>query len=67
MPIGTVKWFNPTKGYGFISPEKGSSDVFVHTSEAEKSGYFNLEKGQKLSYDIARNNGKTGAVNLQKI
>jgi len=66
MPIGTVKWFNPTKGYGFIQPDDGSKDVFVHISAVERSGIGNLQEGQKLSFDIERGQqGKTSAVNLK--
>jgi cold shock protein len=68
MAIGTVKWFNPTKGYGFIQPEDGSKDVFVHISAVERSGIGNLREGQKLSYDIERGQqGKTSAVNLKAV
>ena len=59
MTIGTVKWFNPTKGYGFIQPEDGSQDVFVHISAVERSGIGNLHEGQKVSFDLeARRSGK---------
>ena len=68
MPIGTVKWFNPAKGYGFIQPEDGSKDVFVHISAVERSGIGNLREGQKLSFDIERGQqGKTSAVNLKSV
>ena len=52
MPIGTVKWFNATKGYGFIQPDGGGKDVFVHISAVERSGIGNLHEGQKVSFDI---------------
>ena len=52
MAIGTVKWFNPTKGYGFIQPEDGSKDVFVHISAVERAGMNSLNEGQKVSYDV---------------
>jgi len=66
MSIGTVKWFNATKGYGFIQPDDGSKDVFVHISAVEQSGIGNLQEGQKLSFDLERGQqGKTSAVNLQ--
>jgi cold shock protein len=66
MSIGTVKWFNPTKGYGFIQPEDGTKDVFVHISAVERAGLSNLQEGQKLSFDLERGQqGKTSAVNLQ--
>ncbi len=67
MATGTVKWFNPTKGYGFIAPDSGGNDVFVHISAVEKSGLFQLNEGQKISYEIATNNGKQSAVNLQLV
>lgn len=67
MAIGIVKWFNPQKGYGFIQPEDGSKDVFVHISAVERSGIGNLREGQKLSYDIERGQqGRTSAVNLRQ-
>jgi cold shock protein len=66
MSIGTVKWFNPTKGYGFIQPDDGSKDVFVHISAVEQSGIGNLQEGQKLSFDVERGQqGKVSAVNLK--
>jgi CspA family cold shock protein len=67
MAIGTVKWFNPQKGYGFIQPEDGSKDVFVHISAVERSGIGNLREGQKLSFDIERGQqGRVSAVNLRQ-
>jgi CspA family cold shock protein len=66
MATGTVKWFNTQKGYGFIQPDDGSRDVFVHISAVEQSGIGNLNEGQKLSYELERGNqGKTSAVNLK--
>jgi len=66
MSIGTVKWFNPTKGFGFIQPEDGTKDVFVHISAVERSGLGNLQEGQKISFDLERGQqGKVSAVNLQ--
>lgn len=66
MSIGTVKWFNSQKGYGFIQPEDGSKDVFVHVSAVERSGMGNLIEGQRVSFELERGNqGKTSAVNLQ--
>jgi CspA family cold shock protein len=66
MSVGTVKWFNATKGFGFIQPEDGSKDVFVHISAVERAGLSNLQEGQKLSFDLERGQqGKVSAVNLQ--
>ena len=66
MSVGTVKWFNSTKGYGFIEPEDGGADVFVHITAVQASGMDGLEEGQKLSFDLEEaRNGKTNAVNLQ--
>ena len=67
MSVGTVKWFNSTKGYGFIEPEDGGADVFVHITAVQASGMDGLEEGQKVSFDLEEaKNGKTNAVNLQK-
>lgn len=66
MPLGTVKWFNSQKGYGFIQPEEGGPDVFVHISAVERAGLTSLRDGQKLSYETERGrNGKIAAVNLR--
>ena len=66
MAVGTVKWFNAQKGYGFIQPDDGSKDVFVHVSAVESSGIGNLQEGQKLSYELERGQqGKISAVSLQ--
>jgi len=65
MAIGTVKWFNPAKGYGFIEPENGDKDVFVHVSAVEQAGMGTLTEGQKVSYDVVSERGKTAAGNLQ--
>lgn len=67
MSTGTVKWFNETKGYGFITPDAGGSDVFVHISAVERSGLRGLNEGQKVSYDLEpdRKTGKSSAVNLK--
>jgi cold shock protein len=62
---GTVKWFNPTKGYGFIQPDGGGRDVFVHISAVEKAGYTTLAEGAKVSFDIVSNRGKESAENLK--
>ena len=67
MSIGTVKWFNAQKGYGFIQPEDGSKDVFVHASAVERSGLGSLHEGQKLSFEVQRGQqGKNSAVNLRQ-
>jgi cold shock protein len=65
MANGIVKWFNPTKGYGFIQPEEGGSDVFVHISALERAGVSTLNEGQRVSYELASNKGKTSAANLK--
>lgn len=65
MSNGTVKWFNATKGYGFIQPEDGAQDVFVHISALQNSGISDLQDGQKVTYEVETGkNGKTSAVNL---
>lgn len=65
MATGTVKWFNPTKGFGFIEPSDGSSDAFVHISAVERAGLRTLTEGQKVSYDLQPGqNGKSAAENL---
>lgn len=65
MANGTVKWFNPTKGYGFIAPETGGPDVFVHISALERAGVSTLNDGQRVSYELEENRGKSSAVNLK--
>lgn len=65
MANGTVKWFNTTKGYGFIAPEDGSKDVFVHISALEKAGLRQLNDGQKVSYELETNKGKTSAISIK--
>lgn len=65
MATGSVKWFNATKGYGFIEPEGGGSDAFVHISAVEKAGLSNLREGQRLQYDLVEGrNGKSAAENI---
>ena len=65
MPRGTVKWFNPTKGYGFIATDTGGKDVFVHISAVQKAGLRSLSEGQKVGFEIEQQqNGRTAAVNL---
>ena len=66
MATGTVKWFNPTKGFGFIVPDEGGSDVFVHISAVEEAGLKTLEEGQKLEYELIENRGKQAAGNLKE-
>jgi CspA family cold shock protein len=65
MATGTVKWFNATKGYGFIQPETGGKDVFVHISAVERAGLNGLNEGQKVSYEVATERGRSAAVNLK--
>lgn len=69
MPTGTVKWFNGTKGFGFITPDNGGADVFVHISAVERAGLSALAEGQKVSFDEERDprKGKTAAVNLKAV
>ena len=68
MPIGTVKFFNASKGYGFISPEDGGQDAFVHITAGERAGMQTLNQDQKVSYDLEEDQrGKTKAVNLQPV
>jgi CspA family cold shock protein len=67
MKTGSVKWFNPSKGYGFISPDGGGKDIFVHISALETSGIKNLSENQKVSYDEARNKDKISAANIKLI
>jgi CspA family cold shock protein len=67
MPNGTVKWFNTTKGYGFIQPEDGGKDVFVHISAVERAGLRGLNEGQAVSYELKDERGKTAAVDLKEI
>ena len=66
MPLGTVKWFNPTKGFGFIQPDNGGPDVFVHISAVQQAGMSHLHDGQKVSFDLEKGRqGKTSAVNIK--
>jgi CspA family cold shock protein len=65
VPTGTVKWFNPTKGYGFIQPQGGGKDVFVHISAVQRAGLTSLNEGQQVEYEIVSNRGKEAAENLK--
>jgi CspA family cold shock protein len=66
MASGTVKWFNTTKGYGFIQPDEGGADVFVHISAVQKAGLQSLREGQKISFETEKGrNGKVAAINLR--
>ena len=65
--IGTVKWFNSTKGYGFVSPDNGEKDVFIHKSAVEAAGLSNLDENQKMEFEIEENQGKTSAINIKLI
>lgn len=66
MSTGTVKWFNMQKGYGFIAPENGGVDVFVHITAVEKAGFRTLNENEKIAYDLLSEKGKTSAENLRK-
>lgn len=65
MTTGIVKWFNPTKGFGFIQPENGGSDVFVHISALQEAKLSTLNEGQRVSYELSTNKGKTSAVDIK--
>ncbi len=65
MPTGTVKWFNAQKGFGFIQPEGGGKDVFVHITAVQAAGLQGLDEGQKVSYEVVRDRGKEAAANLR--
>ena len=65
MAVGTVKWFNATKGYGFIMPQDGGKDVFVHITAVQAAGLNGLNDGQKVSYEVTKERGKDAAINLQ--
>jgi len=67
MAIGTVKWFNTTKGFGFIQPEGGSKDVFVHISAVQSAGMDTLNEGQRVSFDVLTERGKQAAGNLKSV
>lgn len=65
MATGKVKWFNPTKGYGFVEPEDGSKDVFIHISEVQKAGLETLREDDRVEYEIENNRGKSAAVDIK--
>lgn len=65
MQQGTVKWFNKTKGFGFIEQESGGPDVFVHISEVEQAGFSDLNEGQRISFDVEDNRGKLAAIKIK--
>ena len=67
MTTGTVKWFNATKGFGFIQPEDGGKDVFVHISAVERAGLRGLNEGQQVSFELQNERGRTAAVNLKPL
>jgi len=67
MATGTVKWFNGQKGYGFIQPDDGGKDVFVHISAVERAGLSGLDEGQKVSFDVVTERGRSNAGNLQAV
>lgn len=67
MAQGTVKWFNPTKGFGFIQPEQGGEDIFVHITALERAGLRDLNDGQRVSFDLEDNRGRTAAANLKLV
>jgi len=66
MATGTVKWFNPSKGFGFIEPEDGGKDIFVHISAVEQAGLRSLNEGQKIEFDVKEEKGKESACNLKE-
>jgi cold shock protein len=68
MPLGTVKWFNPTKGYGFIQPDSGGKDVFVHISAVQRAGLESLDEGQRLEFQVVPGrDGRTSADNIKPV
>lgn len=67
MATGTVKWFNSQKGFGFIQPDDGGKDVFVHVTAVERAGMRQLDEGQKVSYEISMDRGKAAAANLKAL
>ena len=67
MSKGKIKWFNPTKGYGFIENSEGGKDIFLHISALEQAGIDSLEEGQEVSFEIGENKGKENAINIKKV
>jgi len=67
MATGTVKWFNTTKGFGFIAPQDGGNDVFVHITAVQAAGLRGLDEGQKVTYDVEMERGKAAAINLKAV
>ena len=67
MPTRKIKWFNPTKGYGFIENDEGGKDVFLHISALEEAGIDTLQEGQAISFEIGENKGKENAINIKKL
>ena len=67
MPTGKIKWFNPTKGYGFIEKDDGGKDVFLHISALEAAGIDNLQEGEAISFEIGENRGKENAIDIKKV
>ena len=67
MSNGKIKWFNPTKGYGFIENDEGGKDIFLHVSSLEQAGIDTLEEGEAVSFEIGENRGKENAINITKI
>ena len=67
MTTGKIKWFNPTKGYGFIEKEDGGKDIFLHVSALEEAGIDTLQEGEEIEFEIGENKGKENAINIKKI
>ena len=67
MPSGKIKWFNPTKGYGFIQNDSGGKDVFLHISALEEAGIDTLQEGEAVSFEIGENRGKENAISIKKV
>ena len=67
MPNGKIKWFNPTKGYGFIENDEGGKDIFLHVTALEEAGIDTLQEGDAVSFEIGENRGKENAINIKKV